>query len=367
MRVNRMCRAALLICMWSIAFMDVSCKKSSGEGRDIILVLDTSRSMIGQGGKNIFSEVKNSLRKFVEDLKRDDTFTMVTFDETVVVRPTVTRGDDNDKEIINSMLSVTKAEGMWTYTMEMLRNVFKIAHEMELQNPARKQIIILLTDGLDDPPPAKRRDRFNIREAAKDYVGKEWYIYLVNFGDIKNNARFKEVQTEIAKTMTKHVTLIEGGTSPQKAVAEVQQTIAQQRESERAISWRSLVSAIVVIAIVLLVCAAIVMVSKRKITGSLEYYNYTLLDPYVNTINLSRFGRKEIVIGRSGADVNIRDFDSRKPFVLKATRVKGKIVPRLVLPQGVGVEFVNREAGELLQDGDMFKITNYCFKYTATS
>lgn len=365
MKVKQYSQKVLLFCICGILLGGVLCKGSGEKERDIILVLDTSRSMIGQGGKNIFSEVKESLRKFVDDLKSGDSLTIVTFDETVVVRPTVTIFDNNDKKIINSMLSVIKAEGMWTYTMEMLRNVFRIANEMETKNPQRKQIIILLTDGLDDPPPAKRKDRFNIREAAKEYVGKEWYVYLVNFGDIKNNARFKEVQSELARTVTKHVTLIEGGESPQKAVTEVQQTIAQHPQQERALSLRAVIIAIIVIVVVLAIIIIIARISSVKLTGSLEYYNYTLLNPYINTVNLTRFGRKEVTLGRTGTDVVLRDFEGKKQFALKATRVKGKIIPRLMLPEGLVAEFVNREAGEFLNDGDMFKVANYSFKYIA--
>lgn len=348
----------------SVAF-NSSCKKAAESERDIILVLDTSRSMIGQGGKNIFPQVKDSLKKFVDDIKTGDTLTIVRFDEKVEALPTIAIRDNNDKEIVNSMLATTKAEGMWTYTMEMLRNVFKLAEEMEKKNPNRKQVIVLLTDGLDDPPPSKRKDRFNIKEAAKDYVGKEWYVYLVNFGDMKKNERFKEVQAELQRTMTKHVELVEGGKSPGGAVAEVQQTIEQERQRDRIFSLRTLIIVLAVILLLVLIILLISIISKIKVKGALEYYNYKLLDPYINVVNLGRFGRKEVVIGRTGGDVNLRDFEGRKPFVVKAARVKGKVVNRLIVPEGLTAEFVNRESGEYLNDGDIFKVANYSFKFMA--
>jgi cell division septal protein FtsQ len=196
-------------------------------------------------------------------------------------------------------------------------------------------------------------------------VGKEWYVYLVNFGDMKKNERFKEVQAELQRTMTKHVELIEGGKSPGGAVAEVQQTIEQQRQRDRIFSVRTLIIVIVVILLVILIIALISIISKIKVNGALEYYNYKLLDPYVNVINLGRYGRKEIFIGRTKSDVNLRDFEGAKPFAIKAARVKGKVVNRLLLPEGLSVEFVNREAGEYLNDGDIFKVANYSFKFMA--
>jgi hypothetical protein len=338
----------------------------SGSNRDLILVLDTSRSMIGQGGKNIFSEVKGSLKKFVDELKPGDTITIMTFDEKVRTMPTMKINDDNDKIIINNMITSTQAEGMWTYTMGMLRDVFKMAQEMEVKGKAegRQQVIVMLTDGLDDPPPSRRREKFNIKDAAKGYMGKEWYIYLVNFGDLKKNSRFQEVQSELQKSVTANVQLLEGGKSPSGAVSGVQ-SLQQQREADQGFFGSALFWAIIIIIILLLLFWLFQMYSKIKVAGSLEYYNYTLLDPYVNVANLDRFHLKEVLVGKTGSDLNLRDFDNMKPFVVKAYRSKGKILNKLVIPEGLTVEFVNRDAGEFLNNGDVFKIANYSFKFIA--
>ncbi len=344
-----------------------SCKKdaSTDGGRDLIVVLDTSRSMIGQGGKNIFPQVRESLKKFINEIQPGDSLTIVTFDEKTEVRPTIAVRDDNDREIVNSLLSSVKAEGMWTYTMGMLRDVFRLAEGFEKKNPERKQVIMMLTDGLDDPPPGRRKEKFNIRDAAKGYEGKEWYIYLVNFGDLKNNSRFKEVQDELRSTMTKNVELIEGGKGPAEAVEGVQQTIQRQRESERSFFETPWFFVLLIILVLIILLWLYKMYSKIKVAGSLENYNYTLLDPYVNVANLGRFHLREVKVGKSGADVHLRDFDFQKPFVIRAERSKGKIVCRLMLPEGVSAEFINRDAGEFLNDGDVFKVANYSFKFIA--
>jgi len=344
-----------------------ACQKdaTSDGGRDLIVILDTSRSMIGQGGRNIFPQVKESLKKFISEVQPGDSLTIVTFDEKTEIRPSLTIRDDNDKEIVNSLLASVKAEGMWTYTMGMLRDVFKLAEDFEKKNPNRKQVIMMLTDGLDDPPPGRRKEKFDIRDAAKGYVGKEWYIYLVNFGDLKKNTRFKEVQDELRRSMTKNVELIEGGKSPAGAVEGVQQTLQQQREMERSFFETPWFLVLLIILILLILLWLFKMYSKIKVAGSIEYYNYTLLDPYVNVANLGRFHLKEVMVGKTGADLHLRDFDSQKPFIIKAERHKGKIVNRLVLPEGLSAEYVNRDAGEFLNDGDMFKVANYSFKFMA--
>ncbi len=59
-------------------------------------------------------------------------------------------------------------------------------------------------------------------------------------------------------------------------------------------------------------------------TGSLEYYNYTLLDPYVNVANLARFNLREVRIGKQNSDLILRDYDGGKGVIIKAYRHKGK-------------------------------------------
>jgi len=278
--------------------------------------------------------------------------------------PTMKINDDNDKIIINNMITTVQAEGMWTYTMGMLRDVFKMAQEMEVKGKedGRQQVIVMLTDGLDDPPPSRRREKFNIKDAAKGYMGKEWYIYLVNFGDLKKNSRFQEVQSELQKSVTSNVQLVQGGQSPSGAVEGVQQSMQQQREG---FVGSPLFWAIIIIFILLVLFWLFQMYSKIKVAGSLEYYNYTLLDPYVNVANLARYHLKDVLVGKTGSDLNLRDFESAKPFVVRACRYKGKILNKLVIPEGVTVEFVNRDAGEFLNNGDVFKVANYSFKFMA--
>ncbi len=87
----------------------------------------------------------------------------MTFDESVKTMPTIDITHESNKEIINQMISTIEAKGMWTYSMGMLREVFSKAEEFEKKNSERKQVIVMLTDGLDDPPPSRRKERFNIK------------------------------------------------------------------------------------------------------------------------------------------------------------------------------------------------------------
>ncbi len=63
-------------------------------------------------------------------------------------------------------------------------------------------------------------------------MGKEWFIYLVNFGDMKENSRFQQVQAELRKSVSSNVQLIDGDKSPDGAIQDVQQSMQEEREKK---------------------------------------------------------------------------------------------------------------------------------------
>ncbi|HQP47371.1 MAG TPA: VWA domain-containing protein, partial [Spirochaetota bacterium] len=126
-RVFRM----MVIVLIALPFILLNCSSDDNSGvpaggKDMILVLDTSLSMIGKGGggKNIFPKVKDSLGKFISKLEEGDTLTVMTFDTGVTTYPTVKITGDNDKDIVKQYVSLVEAKGQWTHTMKMMKTVF---------------------------------------------------------------------------------------------------------------------------------------------------------------------------------------------------------------------------------------------------
>lgn len=340
-------------------------------GKDMILVLDTSLSMIGKGGggKNIFPKVKDSLGKFISKLDEGDTLTVMTFDTGVTTYPTVKITGDNDKNIVKQYVSLVEAKGQWTHTMKMMKTVFEKAQELEQRQTGRQQVIVVLTDGLDDPPPALRGEAFNLKKVSSAYSGKEWFIYLVNFGELKKNKRIAQVERDL-KTITPNTKVIHGDKGPQKAIEtdlqrDVDRSVAERRERDKSFFTSPLFIAIIVIVLLLVVLFFLNRYSKVKVTGSLEYYNHALLDPYVENYNLTNQHLREVLIGTVGCNLNIRDLEVKYPVKIRAERKKGKIVLELYPPEGVVPEFVNRDAGNFIEDGDKLVLANYTFKYMA--
>jgi len=103
--------------------------------------------------------------------------------------------------------------------------------------------------------------------------------------------------------------------------------------------------------------------AQLKVKGALEYWNNELLEPSIEKANLTAKNSRTITIGSDTHNmIRIHDLAIREPIMLKAVR-KDKVVKcQLLAPENV-VQFVNRDAGNILNDGDIFKINNYTFKY----
>ena len=172
-----------------ITLMVFSSALYADKNKDLVLVLDTSLSMAGYGGKNILPRVKESLPRFIDQLEEDDSITFITFDTDVKVYPRIVIEDESNREVIKKYISMVEARGKWTYTMRMMRTVFATAQELEDEYPDRERVIVVLTDALDDPPPWHAGAHFNIKSIAEEYSGKEWFIHFVSLGNLKQNKK----------------------------------------------------------------------------------------------------------------------------------------------------------------------------------
>jgi len=337
------------------------------ERKDLILVLDTSLSMAGYGGKNIFSTVKGSLNKFIEQLDDGDSMSFITFDEEVKLYPTVLVESKNDKDILKKYISMTEAKGKWTYTYEMIAAVLKKAQEMEQKDKGRQRVIVVLTDGIDDPPPGTKKKYFNMKDIASGYTGKDWFIYFVNLGQLKNNPKFAKVQKELSESVSKHTKVVDvAGKTPEKAIEkELMRDVKADIEKERMNFFKSpyfyaLLAVIALIVIILLLRR----IMQVKITGRLVYWDISLMDPSVRSYDLTKHNARDLVVGHgSGCALNIRDINIPEPFRIFARREHGEVRIMLQAGKGYTLEFVKAEPHEYLVDGDIFKAGNYSFRY----
>ncbi len=342
---------------------------SAASSKDVIVVLDTSYTMEGYGGgKKIFSDVKDSIKRFIDkEVKDGDTLTFISFDESVKVYPSVRIDDINDRNIVKGYISMTEAQGKWTYTAKMLAEAFKTAEELEKKSKkeGKQTLLVIMTDGIDDPPPGSPR-HININEVTKAFQGhNNWWIHYVSFVDFKKNQ----------KALDKLKGLLEkvGPTEMQKGGDNGKMDIDRKNRPKEE-SWFKkygiylLLGLGVLFALFILGVIIYRIISSIVVKGKLEYWSNEVIEPYIMTYDLGRKQLREIMIGKSaGCALYIRDINISSPFGIRAARVKGKIRLQLLAPEGSGVEMVNREAGGFIEDGDIFKANNYTFKYYAPS
>ncbi len=349
----------LMVAQFTLAAVNCMARQS----KDIILVLDTSMSMIGRaGGKDILGDVKRSISDYIDQVEDGDRVTFVTFDTDVRIYPAVIVDDDNDRDILKKYITMTDATGLWTYTYKMITKVLGSAETLG-QKDGRQTEIVIMTDAIDDPPPGDKK--FDFVDFAKKYGKKsKLWVYVLSFTP--------GMKSEAAQKMEKDLGLISDNVKviqaddPEKG----KQELIQDEQKKEAEGRNILIPIIIAGACILLVLAILFFVkrlSDLKVVGKLEYWNNEIIEPYMQHYDLARRPSREIMIGKGlGCVVNVRDITIKAPIMIKAIRHEGAIRMKLVDNDNARVEMVNRQADGLLQDGDIFKVGNYTFKYFAS-
>jgi len=334
---------------------------------DIILVLDTSYSMIGKPGRDIFDQVKNSIYWFIDNRVKDgDRIFFMTFDQDVKVYPEFIVDSKNDRDIVKKFISVIEAKGQWTYTLRMLAHVFDLADRLTQEaaesKAKRKVAIFIMSDGLDDPPPANVRDRFKLSDVTDKYQGRgdDWWIYISNFQDLRSSKQLSDSYERFKRELGKvgNVRFMDDG-DPSKAIEDV---LPPEDNTGK------IFATVLLIMLVLLLLIGLILLLKKLLTkeivGRFEYWNNELLKPDVYNVKISGYQKSEILLGRTmDCTVRIKEYESRYPFKLKAVKKDGKVILKISASGNLEIGFQNREADGFLLDGDTFIASNITFKY----
>ena len=346
---------------------------------DIILVLDTSYSMVGKPGKDIFDQVKNSIYWFIDNRVKDgDRIYFMTFDQDVKVFPEVIVDTNNDRDIVKKLfISGIEAKGQWTYTFKMLNTVFaladKLTKEAEEGKSKRKVAIFIMSDGLDDPPPGNLRDKIKLEDVTDKYQGRgdDWWIYISSFQDLQKSQKLSDSYEKFRNELSKvsgNVRFVEDA-DPEKAI----EGVIQDDKKSGSGGGEILKKVILPIILFMLVLLAIIFLIKffqklfkREISGRFEYWNHELLRPDVYNVKLGDYHKKEFLLGRTpDCIVKIKEYESRYPFKLKAVKKSGQIILKITASGNLEIGFPNREADGYVLDGDVFSASNITFKYIA--
>ncbi len=143
----------LLIVMVIAQFDSVFAQTVKG-GIDWIVVVDTSASMRGAGGtKNIFEQVKNSIKEFVNTARLGDTVTIYGFDSDVTLEvKEIAINNNPDRGKLKQIINGLKADGVRTHTGKAVQQALQTSARLNQRANAvdRTVSIVFLTDGLED-------------------------------------------------------------------------------------------------------------------------------------------------------------------------------------------------------------------------
>src|SRR3954452_3384520 len=117
---------------------------------DWIFLVDTSKSMRGVGGKNIFPDVKASIDSFVRAASDGDSVAIFTFDSGVRLHAsTEIRGTARD-DLVN-IVDALEANGNRTPLGLAIREGLERAAALRARgDKTRVQAVVLFTDGEED-------------------------------------------------------------------------------------------------------------------------------------------------------------------------------------------------------------------------
>jgi hypothetical protein len=187
-RVIRNKRALIAIVLLAALHSGSHAQRYQAERQQIdwIFLIDTSRTMRGQGkaqGKNIFADVKQSIYNFLStQVKTGDAVQLIPFDADARPIPSMTISGAADKEYVQKAIEDLKANGNYTYigdAVETARNILE--EHRRAARSGRKQVVIIFTDGIDEPPPSAT-NRIDLRQALEGYPKTDALFYFVNLG-----------------------------------------------------------------------------------------------------------------------------------------------------------------------------------------
>lgn len=160
---------------------------------NFIFLVDTSMSMIGRGGRgavNIFPDVKNALKKFIDKSNIGDNLVIYTFDETIVLRAQVQIASDGDKEGLKSLIDGLEAKGLWTHIPSALDQGYKKCAEMKINFPQSIYAVVILTDAIQAERPNTQNNTLTLTDVMEK-KGDEWFTFYVSlaknpYDELKN-------------------------------------------------------------------------------------------------------------------------------------------------------------------------------------
>ena len=184
----------------------------------------------------------------------------------------------------------------------MLKTVFAIADQLTKESAQSKTelkrnvVIVIMSDGLDDPPPSSVKEKFDLKKVAAQYSGNDWWIYLVNLDELQKSKEISAAQKNLMDELSKvsgNTSMLDGS-NPDKAINDELRKDIERKEKEQFYRLLTIVAGLLILALIIILI--IIKIRSIKIAGQLEYWNHELLKPEVHTVSLTNLARKRLLL-----------------------------------------------------------------------
>ncbi|MCR9143120.1 MAG: VWA domain-containing protein [bacterium] len=406
----------------ALAAMALATLVACGGGtRDYVLVIDTSGSM-SVGKQKTIQKVRTSMESFMQTVNPGDTVTLLGFDESTRNIGTFKINSEADRSGPVQAVQNLDAWGSHTYMKSMVASVREKVGELE--GKGRNVIVVIMSDGKDDPPPSAGKNRLQLSEIeapAADREVNDTFIYYVSLGKLKD----PNLEAEL-KTLSPSVKTIErkkdsakgeksdgsgakgsaaavdgsasgsqggdaaanakgaegasgagdagtaggeaGGDESQAAadeigLSEVAEDIADRSWYEKLKSIGK-IAAPIIFGILLLVWLYRKWKNRHKVSGMIQYYEADVGSPIKNDFSLNKTGKSAIEVGsKVGADLKVRQSGLPRNVTLKAYSKGGEDFLKPGSKDDAFFKFMTRQQDDLISKGDKFRLGNYVFEY----
>lgn len=334
--------------------------------RNLLVVLDTSGSMVGP--QKTMDKVRGSLPRLLETVQKGDSVTLLSFDESVRTGETIRIQKEEDKKRVLDQAAALQPEGMYTDMVNMVAAVREKSAQLEKNGDI---VIVILTDGMDDPRPGSRKDRFNLEVLRSPEAPpiKEYYIYYVNLGTLKDEkleAKLRSISPQVKVVQGKPG----GSAAEQTGIDTVSSDIrtatflGSLKQVWQKYTREILIGAGALVGLLLLILFVRWFRNRYKAEGRLSYYEDGVSFPMKTDYTLNKLQTAEFTVGGAlGSNVRVRGLGAQEPVHFRAKAMKGR---SYLVPSGRAanqMKVILQKQKGIIGTGDRFKIGNFIFEY----
>ncbi len=336
------------------------CMAACAQAADYVVMIDTSASM--RTGANALSKLKANMPSFMERIKEGDSFSLMTFDSKVRFHETYIIRDESDKAEIAKKIYSLKARGAYTNMQDML---IALSEQSEALSAAgRRLLLVIMSDGLDDPPPwLKKRRALELSSfEKKSWLGslfRDPYIYYISLGKIQG----EELASQLSLLSGQVTTLQDSSTA---GLTELGADIDSKGRQRILLVFLGLIGCLSLLAL----AGACVyrFLTRHKLRGKLVYYDKDTGHALQDEFHLDKLRSHKFSIGRRNCHLKIRGLDSSKICNLKAKFYQDRLCLQVQTEGPSLVSYLSpssQKEGRLIAPGEKFRIANYIFEYKA--